>query len=120
MINDTIINFYLLYYLSSYIDCQLKSLGIDPSVAHACLSTPLDALNKDEKFRLNIIESVVNRFYAFHTSTYLQFCSDYVVGKHISFHKQKRNEKKNESLFLTPILDSVAKKEHLIFPVFSK
>lgn len=81
MINDTIINFYLLYYISSYIDSQLKSLGVEPSDVSSYLSTPVSELNKNEKFRQVIVQSVINRFYAFNTSFYLQFCRGYAVSK---------------------------------------
>ena len=80
MINDTIINFYLLYTISSYIDRQLKSLGIEPSDVFTYLSTPMSELDKNEKFRQVIVRNVINRFYAFNTSFYLQFCRDYAVS----------------------------------------
>lgn len=81
MINDTIINFYLLYTISSYIDRQLKSFGIEPSDVSTYLSTPMSELDMNEKFRRVIVKSVINRFYAFNTSLYPQFCCDYTVWK---------------------------------------
>ena len=79
MINDTIINFYMLYSLSTYIDRQLQSLGIEPSDALTLLHTPMSELNKNEKIRQVMVQSVLDRFYIFNTSFYLQYCRNYAV-----------------------------------------
>lgn len=70
--NDAIINFYLEYILTTWIDNQLQELGIKSSISTSHTFMSIGEIKDGDSGVDTVVRSVLNRFYIFSTFFYPQ------------------------------------------------
>ena len=72
MINDVVINFYLEYILTTWIDNQFQKLGIQFSISNSHSFMSIGEIGDGDSETNAMIRSILNRFYIFSTFFYPQ------------------------------------------------